>query len=106
MVLTRIYKQQEINQKKLAEKSGKDQATLARILDILQRKGLVERLADKYDRRAYNVILTKKGKDLKEKIAPVIESAYDNILYNISDEHLAIWKEVLLKMSENMDASC
>jgi DNA-binding MarR family transcriptional regulator len=42
IVLLNLSKQNKISQKLLAEVSGKDQSTLARILDILERKNLLK----------------------------------------------------------------
>lgn len=103
VVLTRLFEQCEINQKRLSEKAGKDPATLARILDILQRKGLIDRKSDKQDRRAFAVIITEKGRELKNEITPVIETAYKKILYNVPEEKLGVYKEVLLTINENID---
>ncbi|WP_298844887.1 MarR family winged helix-turn-helix transcriptional regulator [Clostridium sp.] len=41
LVLIRLSKQNKISQKNLAEVSSKDQSTLTRIIDILERKNFI-----------------------------------------------------------------
>ena len=84
-VLLRLSKQDKINQKLLAEISGKDQPTLTRILDILTRKALIERHPSFEDRRSFSVHITDKGLILAEKVAPLLENVFKDILNDISD---------------------
>ena len=73
----------KINQKLLATEVKKDQPTLTRMLDILERKSLVERHLSKEDRRSYSVHITKKGLNHTEKLAPYIEDIFKNLLNGI-----------------------
>ncbi|MDP4183331.1 MAG: MarR family transcriptional regulator, partial [Bacillota bacterium] len=58
---------------------------------------------DKQDRRAFIISITNKGQELKEQILPIIESAFQRLLNNITDEEIEIYRKVLLKMNENLD---
>lgn len=60
-VMTRLYRQEGLNQAALAEQMGLQPISLARLLDRLQGQGLVERRADPADRRAYRLHLTPPG---------------------------------------------
>lgn len=101
-ILHRLSQQDGINQKCLAEKTDKDQPTLARILDILERKELILRKACKEDRRAFLIYLTEKGIKIKAEIAPVIEEMFKKILFGIPEEHIEIYIKFLSKMNENI----
>ncbi|WP_419880692.1 MarR family winged helix-turn-helix transcriptional regulator [Peribacillus sp. B-H-3] len=88
-----VLKSLEINdgvtQKELSQKTDKDQATLTRILDILERKLLIERRPNKEDRRSFLIHITEAGKKLKEHLYPFIEGLYGKQLLNgISEEDL------------------
>ena len=102
VVLVSLSKQDKINQKQLAEKVDKDQPTLARILDILERKKFIERKAIKEDRRAFSIHITDKGKSLKEELAPFIEDMFKRILLGIPKEKIDIYREVLIKINDNI----
>lgn len=69
-VLLKLSKQNKISQKLLAEVSGKDQSTLARILDILERKTFIERHPSKEDRRSFEIHITDSGLNLVGEVSP------------------------------------
>ena len=51
----------------LAEAIGADKTRIIAILDELQEKGLIERVADPEDRRARLLAITKEGRRVKER---------------------------------------
>ncbi|MBE6723368.1 MAG: MarR family transcriptional regulator [Ruminococcaceae bacterium] len=103
VVLSTLAEQENINQKTLSLKSGKDPASLLRILDILERKYLVKRGADKLDRRAFLLQITAQGKSLVENVAPFIEEKFKEITADIPNDKVTIFKQVLKKMDDNLE---
>ncbi|MDP4159842.1 MAG: MarR family transcriptional regulator [Bacillota bacterium] len=103
IVLLNLSQQDKITQKELAKNVDKDQPTLARILDILERKKFVVRKPSEKDRRAFNVQITEKGINLKNQVAPSLESFFQTIIEGISDEEIEIYKRVLLKINRNIN---
>ena len=101
-VMLILSKNNKINQKLLAAEVKKDQPTLTRMLDILERKFLVERHLCKEDRRSYSVHITEKGLNLTEKLVPYIEDIFKNLLDGISEEDLNIYLDVLDKININI----
>lgn len=101
-VLLKLSQNDKINQKHLSEKVDKDQPTLARILDILERKELVERKPNKEDKRAFTLHITEKGLNLKEEVVPFLESFFEIIISGISNEDLETYKHVLKKINSNI----
>ncbi|WP_242983127.1 MarR family winged helix-turn-helix transcriptional regulator [Clostridium drakei] len=61
-VLLKLVEKEGINQKLLSKEVEKDQATLTRILDILERKSLIIRKKSPEDRRAFLIYTTDNGK--------------------------------------------
>lgn len=57
-VIKRLADQDGISQKELSRNVDKDQATLTRILDILERKELIQKQMNKEDRRSFLIYLT------------------------------------------------
>ncbi|MCA1055462.1 MarR family transcriptional regulator [Rossellomorea aquimaris] len=103
-VLKRLSENDGINQKELAVKSEKDQPTVTRILDILERKELISKQKNAEDRRSFLLFITEKGTALKEELSPFIEEIWENrILSGISEEELDTYRHVLIKMNENLE---
>lgn len=103
MVLLKLSEQDKINQKLLAKISGKDQPTLTRILDILERKNFIERQHSKKDRRAFTIHITDEGVIISKKVTPFLEETFKDILKDISNEKLNIYVEVLLQIHKNIN---
>lgn len=102
-VLFNLSNQNKISQKSLAKITNKDQPTLTRILDILERKNLIERHPSKEDRRSFLLHITENGLILKENILPFIENLFRGILKGVSPEDLNIYICVLLQINKNID---
>ncbi|MCR8847720.1 MarR family transcriptional regulator [Rossellomorea sp. SC111] len=102
-VLKRLAEQDGISQKELAKRSEKDQPTLTRILDILERKKLIYKEKNSEDRRSFLIFITEKGVAAKDELSPFIENLYeDTILKGISEEELEVYKSVLSQINANM----
>lgn len=105
-VLKRLSENDGINQKELAVKAEKDQPTVTRILDILERKELIIKKKNKEDRRSFILFITDKGIAVKEELSPIIEEIWEEkILTGISEEDLKVYRSVLVKMNENIENS-
>ena len=63
-----------ISQKELAIKSLRDPASITRTLDLLQKKGYIERQTIPENRRQYNIILTSQGSKFIQEHLPIINS--------------------------------
>lgn len=101
-VLLSLSKQEKVNQKQLSKKVDKDQATLVRILDILEKKELVERKSSREDRRAFFIDVTDKGRELVNKLIPFISGIFEQMLNGISIEEIDTYRKVLMKINENI----
>ncbi|NMM62461.1 MarR family transcriptional regulator [Clostridium sp. P21] len=101
-VLLKLSRQDKISQKILSKMVNKDQPTLTRMLDILERKALIERHTSKEDRRSFSIHITKKGLDLTQKLIPYIENIFKKILNGVSEKNLSIYLDVLVQIDENI----
>lgn len=91
-----------INQKQLAAKVDKDQATLARILDILENRGLVQRRTTEKDRRAFLVFITEDGISKVKEIARRLEEVHDKIVAGIPEENVKLFKDIAKQINNNL----
>ncbi len=103
-VLLKLSKKNKISQKLLAEVSGKDQSTLARILDILERKAFIERHPSKEDRRSFEIHITDSGLNIIGEVSPFLEDLFNKLLKDISPEKLEVYNAVLLKIDKNINS--
>lgn len=66
----------------LSIKIGVDNSTLTRLIDILMKKGIVQKNRSSQDRRSYIISVTKKGELLQSKIEDEIDSFVGKIFRN------------------------
>jgi DNA-binding MarR family transcriptional regulator len=67
-VLQRLWEGDGLTQAELARAVRVEQPTMARTLDRMARDGLIERVPSKEDRRAFNVRLTARGRQLRRSV--------------------------------------
>jgi len=103
VVLSTLAEQESINQKTLSIKIGKDPTSLLRILDILEKKGFIERRQFLGDRRASSLFITAEGKRLRNEVAPYIEDRFKEITAGISENKIEIYERVLKEIDRNLD---
>lgn len=102
--LLNLLEKDGVNQKELAKKVDKDQATLVRILDILEKKKLVVRKKSSKDRRSFLIYLTPEGKNLEKEVYPFIESLFKTIINGISKDQINLFIDTLNKFEKNIYA--
>lgn len=80
IVLGRVYHGSgQYNQKQLAEMCFKERAAITRMLDILQRKELLERRNSVEDRREFLIYITDKGNALYRETLGSVAKAEDRV---------------------------
>ncbi len=94
-VLQRLAEQDGVTQKELATRAEKDQTNVTRILDQLERKGLIVRKPNEGDRRSFLVHGTEKGRRLAAELAPVERKTIDGLLDGLPDDRVAALREAL-----------
>lgn len=72
VLIDHIFRKQGISQNELAEMTFKDPPTVTRIIDLLEKKGLVERGPAAGDRRKFNLFLTKNGEAIYNQAFPIV----------------------------------
>jgi DNA-binding MarR family transcriptional regulator len=74
VILQELQKKDGLSQFEIATRTFKDAPTVTRIIDLLCKKDLLERLPDAEDRRKFNIFLTKNGKAKIVQVLPMVES--------------------------------
>lgn len=90
-----------LSQRKLAEQTKKEQATITRYLDTLERKNLVVRTRDANDRRAHVITITDEARALLDRVEPLAEEASAKLVEEIAPHELETFLQVVDKLSRN-----
>ena len=102
VILKTIEERKQISQVELAQVSQKDTASITRILDLLQKKGLIQRIDDEYDRRKYMISLTGEGTEFVMRNLPFINRIRGQIVQGLSQEEIQALKSILDKIRQNL----
>jgi DNA-binding MarR family transcriptional regulator len=103
-VLTRLFEESEgtLLPSQLAQSLGVTRATITKLVDGLERSGLVERHLDKTDRRAWLISLTVKARALLEEMLPPHFQRIKQIMDVLSEEEQQQLISILLKLEEHL----
>ena len=102
-ILARLWEEDGMCQRALAERILKDRPNVTRMLDKLQAKGLVVRRPDLDDRRAFHVCLTESGRALEKTLLPVVERLRRTAYQGISENQQQQLKRLLNKVFDNLE---
>lgn len=102
LILSILDDNSNLHQMQLCERLYKDRSNMARIIKVLENKGLVKKLQS-IDKRVVNKIqITECGKTLKDLITPHIEKTRKKVLNNISEDELNQCINTLLRIQNNL----
>ncbi|WP_440118750.1 MarR family winged helix-turn-helix transcriptional regulator [Paenibacillus sp. QZ-Y1] len=101
-VLFNIGRGEGVNQKEVAARVYKDQPTTARIIDLLEKKGWVDRRTSEQDRRAYLLYLTEEGKVLLNTLVPLEREMNKGLTEGIPEDQMQAFKHTLSLMNSNL----
>lgn len=102
-LLNRLCAQDGFNQRELAQKSFKDQASLTRILDRMEKKGYIRREASPNDRRAFLIFITKEGRQKRDELIPFDREVLTQAESIFSQEEIKQFKYLLRKLVGSLD---
>lgn len=101
-LLAELASRGELAQKELAKSTFKDAPTVSRIIDLLVKKGWINRSADTDDRRKYILTLTPAGQAIFETAAPIVHAAREVGWQGLTEEDYSRLKHILDRVVENI----
>ena len=101
ILLKGISEQEGCSQRELAKRCFKEPASVTRILDILEKKGWVERQHVQNNRRVYELHTTKSGKALIKKMIPIAVKIRAIGVEGFSEREITKFNKVSIKMFDN-----
>jgi DNA-binding MarR family transcriptional regulator len=100
-VLFRLERQPALRQIELADMLDIEPITLSRIVDRLEESGLVERVADPADRRAWRLHVTARAQPLIAKLRGIADELVADAFAGIDPKDIEITRQVLGNVREN-----
>lgn len=101
MVLNQINDSPELRQYDIAARLSKEPASINRIIDLLFKKGYIERTELPDDRRRTSLAITIKGESVFERAAEVISAHREAALKNIKPRRMKRVRKVMKIIVKN-----
>lgn len=101
VILLIISQGDNISQTDIVERTFKDKASVARISDILDKKGYIERKRNPENRREYMMKSTKRGILKVEELTPYVMEAREIGMKGFSEEELVSLVSMLQRIHNN-----
>lgn len=101
-VLYHLWKEDGMSQQQLCNATFRDKPSITRLVDNLEKLGLVKRVASKDDRRINKIYLTKQAAELQEQTMDVANQTLNEALAGVTNGQIEIAKEVLQMVYDNL----
>jgi DNA-binding MarR family transcriptional regulator len=101
-VLLELSKQDGLTQSQLVETMCVQPPTVSKMLDRMEKTGLVERHPDAEDSRVTRVCLTDQGRNLNEDVCALWHDLEARVIEGLSIEERIILRRLLLQIYENL----
>ena len=99
-VLSCLWQREFATPKQISEILCLETSTISGVLDRMQKKGLIDRVINRDDRREERVVPTEKGKALQEPISKIIDEVNEEVLKCFTEEEVALLKNQLRIIAE------
>jgi DNA-binding MarR family transcriptional regulator len=101
-VLYHLWKEDGKSQQELCNATFRDKPSITRLVDNLERSGLVKRVPSENDKRINKIHLTEQALLLHEQTMLLAEETLNEALEGVPEEHIDLCKEVLQKVYDNL----
>lgn len=105
-ILFLLSQQDGLYQRQLSVLLSKDRPNISRMIDILDKKGLVTRRTHPDNKRISKAYITEAGLELVKLLLPYKNAFKEKICKDIKDEEMDICFSVLAKIRKNLEDSC
>lgn len=102
-ILGLLSRNDGINQQEIGNKVSKDKSSITYLINSLVKRDLVERTADKNDRRNKQIFLTPKGKQIVETVYPWALNLYKKAVDGIDEAEVSKALLLVKKMTANLE---
>lgn len=101
-VLNVLWELESCTQQEIANRVGRERATITRIIDTMEKKKLVKRKASKSDKRSNQITLTKESEAMREKAIAIKTETNNGVFADIDGYELNMAQMLLDRILENL----
>lgn len=101
-VLYHLWKEDGLSQQELCIRSFRDKPSITRLIDNMEKQGLVKRMPSPTDRRKNLVTLTDISRQLKDSTTELANTTMNEGLDGVTTAEIAIVKKVLQQVYDNL----
>lgn len=102
-ILNRLNEKPGLTQREVSTLSFKDTGNITRIIDKLERKGLVERRSIPSDRRIRRIYITTEGQKTRDLIEPLAIEVLEKATKNINADEVKLYNRIAKKIIANLE---
>ncbi|WP_182915390.1 MarR family winged helix-turn-helix transcriptional regulator [Rhodopseudomonas palustris] len=99
-----LWEEDGLSQRELSERVGMMQPTAVTALRDMERHGFVKIKPDPNDGRSTRIFLTRAGRQVGDRMLPMVKGINDFVLKGISADEFDMLRNILRKMRANIDA--
>jgi DNA-binding MarR family transcriptional regulator len=101
-IIRHLWEEEGLSQREIGEKAAKDKPNITRMLDALEKKRFIIRQPDPRDRRKFCVYLTPEGKQLHQRLFPLVQGLRQRVTHNLSQPEIDSLKVILSKIQQSI----
>lgn len=101
VLIDKLSAKDGLSQNDLANQSFKDAPTTSRILDLLAKKGFIERKKEESDRRSFKIFLTQEGRALHDRGLPIVQELRSKGWEGLNDEDYDAFLRIMNQIFAN-----
>jgi DNA-binding MarR family transcriptional regulator len=102
-ILNRLWEKDGVSLNELADRTFKDNASITRTVDLMEKKELVERREDPKDRRSRLVFLREPGRQLQVGLVPCAQEAIRRATRGMSNREVQLLLELGKQVVQNLE---
>lgn len=102
LIMLTLWDTEGMTPNELSERLNKDKAGITRMIDSLVHKGFVRRDTDRKDARSFRLFLTEAGRELGQRVIPVVDDISSVLLSGITEEETAALAGIFAKIGRNL----
>ena len=101
IAMNKLYHKEEMFQSEFVNDVFDDRPSVARMIASLQKKGLITKEQDTFDKRKYRIRLTPEGIEVHHKLSDIIKKDRKKLYKGLTEKDYDALKEILGKLNRN-----
>jgi DNA-binding MarR family transcriptional regulator len=102
-IIRHLWEEEGLSQREISEKASKDKPNITRMLAALEHKGIILRQPDPGDRRKYRIYLTGEGKQLHQRLLPLVQDLRQKVIQDLDGREIDLLRDTLNRIYRNIN---